>query len=51
MNKGAYLRTVFILFLLLCCSALAAVCIGRLSVNPDVYQVISSKLAKQPVID
>ncbi|HHT47442.1 MAG TPA: iron ABC transporter permease [Firmicutes bacterium] len=52
MNKGAYLRTVFILSLLLCCSALAAVCIGRLSVNPlDVYQVISSKLAKQPVID
>ncbi len=52
MNKGAYLRTVFILFLLLCCSALAAVCIGRLSVNPlDVYQVISSKFAAEPVID
>jgi iron complex transport system permease protein len=52
MNKDAYLRTVFILSLLLCCSALAAVCIGRLSVNPlDVYQVISSKLAAEPVID
>ncbi|MGI6329135.1 MAG: FecCD family ABC transporter permease [Dethiobacteria bacterium] len=52
MNKGAYLRTVFILSLLLCCSALAAVCIGRLSVNPlDVYQAISSKFAAEPVID
>jgi iron complex transport system permease protein len=52
MNKGAYLRIVFILSLLLCCSALAAVCIGRLSVNPlDVYQAISSKFAAEPVID
>lgn len=52
MNKDAYLRTVFILSLLLCCSALAAVCIGRLSVNPlDVYQVISSRLTMEPIID
>lgn len=52
MDKNVYLRTVFILSLLLCTFALAAVCIGRLSANPlDVYHVITSKLGMGPAMD
>jgi iron complex transport system permease protein len=52
MNRNIYLRTVFILSLLLCTFALAAVCIGRLSANPlDVYRVITSKLGMGPAMD
>ncbi|NLC12330.1 MAG: iron ABC transporter permease [Firmicutes bacterium] len=52
MNQKIYLRTVFILLFLLCCMALAAVCVGRLSVNPlDVYQVISIRLGMGPELN
>ncbi|MDL2217598.1 iron ABC transporter permease [Christensenellaceae bacterium OttesenSCG-928-M15] len=51
-NTASYIKLLVLLILLLLIGAMAALCIGRYSMNPlDVLNAISSRLGMQPSVD